>query len=67
MGTERKTVMVSARIPRTLIERADFVARNIDNDIVRNRSAALQAALETWLPEQEERLRELGLLPKKAR
>lgn len=65
MTIERKTVMVSARLPAALVARADFVARNTDGDI-KNRSAALQAALEEWLPEQEQRLVELGVITKKA-
>jgi Arc/MetJ-type ribon-helix-helix transcriptional regulator len=64
--TEKKT-MISARLPAPLIARMDFVARNIDGDTVRNRSTAVQAAIEAWLPSQERRLEELGLLTKKAR
>jgi len=66
MAPERKTVMISARLPASLVARADFIARNTDGDI-KNRSVALQAALEAWLPEQELRLEKLGVLPKKAR
>jgi len=66
MSTERKT-MISARLPAALIARVDFVARNIDTEAVKNRSAAVHAALETWLPAQERRLEELGIIPKKAR
>jgi len=39
MSTERKT-MISARLPAALIARVDFVARNIDTEAVKNRSAA---------------------------
>lgn len=67
MSPERKSVMISARVPSSLVERADFVARNIDNDTVKNRSAAVQAALESWLPEQEERLVKLGVPPPKTK
>lgn len=66
MMPERKSTRISARLPASLVARADFVARNTDGE-VRNRSAALQAALETWLPGEEDKLRELGLLAKKAR
>lgn len=66
MTPERKGTMLSARVPKTLVERVDFVTRNIDTD-VDNRSKAVVAALEAWVPGQEERLRELGILPKKAR
>lgn len=66
MTSERKTVMVSVRLPASLAARADFVARNTDGDI-KSRSAALQAALEAWLPEQETKLEKLGVIPKKAR
>lgn len=59
--------MVSARLSTGLVARVDFVTRNIDNDSVVTRSAAIAAALEAWLPTQEERLAELGLIPKKAR
>lgn len=67
MTTERKSTMVSARLPTPLVARVDFVTRNIDNDQLITRSAAVAAALEAWLPAQEERLAELGLIPKKAR
>ena len=66
MAAERK-MMVSLRLPVTLVARVDFVARNIDNDTVVNRSAALLAAVEQWLPAQEKRLEDLGIIPKKAR
>lgn len=58
--------MISARVPASLVARVDFVTRNIDSNVV-NRSLAVQAAIEAWLPGQEERLTELGILPKKAR
>lgn len=67
MTPERKSMMVSARVPLAVISRVDFVVRNIDSDTVKNRSAALLAALEAWLPGQEKRLEELGIIPKKAR
>lgn len=65
MTPERKSTMISARVPSVLISRVDFIVRNIDSEVVKNRSAALLAALEAWLPGQEDRLRELGILPKK--
>lgn len=67
MGLERKDVMVSARLPKELVERTDYVARNIEGHTVKNRSTALRAALEAWLPGCEDRLRELGVLAKKTR
>jgi predicted DNA-binding protein len=67
MDTERKTVMISGRLPTALVERLDYVTRNIDSETVKNRSAALREALEAWLPGREDRLRELGVLAKKTR
>lgn len=67
MAAERKTTMVSARASAQLVARVDFVVRNLDSDTVKNRSTAFLAAAEAWLPAQEDRLRELGILPKKAR
>lgn len=67
MSTERKTVMISGRLPIALVGRLDYVTRNIDSEIVKNRSAALREALEAWLPGREDRLRELGVLMAKAR
>lgn len=67
MGQEKKpSLMVSARLPGALVARADFVAKNHEGD-VKNRSDAVRAALEQWLPGQETRLRELGLDVKKPR
>lgn len=65
MTPERK-IMVSVRLPAALVARADFIVRNTDGDI-KNRSAALRAALEEWLPKQEQRLETLGVLSKKVR
>jgi hypothetical protein len=50
-----------------LLTRLDFVVRNIDNPLIRNRSTALLAALDAWLVAQEQRLVELGILQKKTR
>lgn len=66
MTPERKSTMVSVRLPTPLLARVDFVARNTD-DYIKNRSVAILAALEAWLPEQEDRLVKLGIIPKKAR
>lgn len=65
MTTESKTAMISLRLPHALVARADFIARNTSGDI-KSRSAALKAALEVWLPDQERKLQELGVIPKKA-
>ncbi len=67
MTQERKETMISARVPPTVVTRVDYVVRNTDNEAVKNRSTAVLAALETWLTAQEERLRELGVLPRKPR
>ena len=67
MDAEQKTVMISSRLPVALVERLDYVTRNIDSETVKNRSAALREALEAWLPGREDRLRELGVLAKKTR
>lgn len=66
MGLERKSIMVSVRLPTALVARADYVVRNNDGD-VKDRSAALRAAVEAWLPGREDKLRELGVLAKKVR
>ncbi len=66
MGTERKTIMISGRLPAALVDRVDYVTRNIDSETIKNRSAALREALEAWLPGCEDRLRELGILTAKA-
>ena len=67
MASERKTTMISARLSAATVERLDFVARNTENTAVKNRSTAVLQAIETWLTAQEDRLRELGVLPKKTR
>lgn len=61
------TIMISGRLPKALVERLDYVTRNIDSDTIKNRSAALREALEAWLPGCEDRLRELGVMAPKAR
>lgn len=66
MTPERKNTRISARLPASLVARADYVARNTSGD-VKNRSTALQAALEAWLPGQEDQLVQLGVLQKKTR
>lgn len=67
MTAERKSKRIDARMPAGIVARLDFVTRNIDSDTVKNRSAALLAAVEAWLPGQERRLEELGVIPKKTR
>lgn len=66
MTPERKSHRLNARVPAPLVARMDFIIRNTDS-IKENRSAALLAALEIWLCFEEEKLRTLGILPKKAR
>jgi metal-responsive CopG/Arc/MetJ family transcriptional regulator len=53
--------LVSVRLPAALVERIDFVTRNIDGPAPANRSEAILQAVEAWLPAREKRLRELGL------
>jgi predicted DNA-binding protein len=67
MSTEKKTIMISGRLPAALVERVDYVTRNIDSDTIKNRSAALREALEAWLPGCEDRLRALGIMAVKVR
>jgi len=67
MDAERKTVMISGRLPVALVERLDYVTRNHDDHTLRNRSVAIRVALELSLPAWEDRLRELGVLAAKAR
>lgn len=67
MTPERKSTMVSARLPRELVARVDFVVRNSEPETVKNRSTALEMAVLAWLPNEEERLRSLGVLSKKVR
>lgn len=66
MTPERKDKRVDARLPTALVARVDYVVRNTEGEI-KNRSSALRVALESWLPGQEQRLEQLGILPKKAR
>jgi predicted transcriptional regulator len=54
---------VTVRLPTNLVERLDFVARNMDGDGVTTRSGAILEAVSSWLPGAERRLRELGLTP----
>ena len=68
MARERKIQMISLRLPASLVARLDYVARNTDAEDVKNRSTAVQLAIESWLPGQEKRVEELiGPPPKKAR
>lgn len=59
--------MASLRLPAALLVRLDFIARNTDAGPVKNRSAAVRAAIEAWLPGQEKELESRGVLSKKAR
>lgn len=61
--------MVSVRLPVALVTRTDYIVRNPPNGVngPKNRSSAFRAALEAWLPGQEDRLEKLGVLQKKAR
>jgi metal-responsive CopG/Arc/MetJ family transcriptional regulator len=65
MGTERKSIMISVRLPVALATRLDYAVRNTDAEGIRNRSTAICSAVEGWLPGQEKRMTELGLIPKK--
>lgn len=67
MPPERKTVMISVRLPVALVTRVDFIARNTTSEATANRSKALHAAVEAWVPTQEKRLTELGVIEKKTR
>ena len=67
MSAERKTTMVSARLPSDTVARVDFVVRNSEPELVRNRSTAIELALLAWLPNEETRLEKLGILMKKTR
>lgn len=67
MSEERKSIMVSARLPAALVARVDFIVRNSEPELVRNRSTAVELALLAWLPDEETRLEKLGVLAKKAR
>jgi metal-responsive CopG/Arc/MetJ family transcriptional regulator len=58
MSTKSK-LMISVRLPVSLVERVDFVSKNIGST---SRSAAILDALEAWLDAKEKPLRELGLM-----
>lgn len=65
MANERK--MISVRLPVALRDRVDFVARNNDSETIKDRSSAIIAAVEGWLPGQEDEIRARGVtVPKKA-
>ena len=59
--------MVSVRLPVALVARVDFVVRNSEPEMVKNRTAAVASALVAWLPLEETRLQNLGVIPKKTR
>ena len=60
-----KSKMIAIRYPNSLFERIDFIARNIDSDVLTTRSAVILAAVEMGLLTYERRLAELGLEPPK--
>jgi hypothetical protein len=55
-------IMISMRLPTSLVERLDFIVRN-DEANAATRSSEIQAAIESWLDNRERRMRELGLEP----
>lgn len=63
---ERKSTMVSVRLPATFVARIDYAARNTIGE-AKDRSKALREALEQWLSRQEKELEQLGVIQKKAR
>ena len=63
MSPKRK-FMVSIRLPPSTVERVDFVTVNMG---ITDRTAAILEAIELWLPAREQRLRESGLAPPKAK
>lgn len=67
MGLERKTTMISGRVPVELLARVDAVTRNTESQNTANRSAALRTALEAWLPGQERQIEDKLGVSKKAR
>jgi metal-responsive CopG/Arc/MetJ family transcriptional regulator len=66
MATERKSIMISVRLPTALAGRLDYAVRNTDAEGVVNRSTAVCAAVGAWLETQEHRMAQLGIIPKKA-
>jgi Arc/MetJ-type ribon-helix-helix transcriptional regulator len=65
MRREIKEIMVSARLPPSMVNRVDYVVRNAED--CRNRSEAVYEALELWLVQEEMKLEARGILQKKAR
>ncbi len=63
MSPERK-FMLSARLPAVVVERMDFVVKNMG---IVDRTAAIREAIESWLLPREQRLRESGLKPPKGK
>jgi metal-responsive CopG/Arc/MetJ family transcriptional regulator len=63
MSRARK-IMISVRLPVSLVGRLDYVVRNTDVERA-TRSSEIQAAIESWLASCERRFRELGLDPPK--
>ncbi len=67
MATERKSTMISARLPAALVARVDYVTRNTEGHET-NRSKVILAALDDWLPARETEIgNRLGTTPKKPR
>jgi hypothetical protein len=62
----KKSTRVCVRIPQPVFERLSFVARNTDDPAVVNLSKGVCEAVLAWLPKQEQRLSDLGIIPKKA-
>lgn len=56
MGLERKSIMISARLPSPLVDRVNYVVNNSPVKAVSSRTDVVQAALEAWLPAQEEKI-----------
>lgn len=63
MPAERKTARVNARLPAALTARLDFVVNNTETPGVTNRSSAIERAITEWLPNEEQKLKTLGLTP----
>jgi len=65
MTDTSNTAMVSARLPKRLIKRVEFIIRNTPSTAVRNRTDAIAQALDAWTARQYVELSALGLqIPK---
>jgi hypothetical protein len=56
--SEECKIVISLRVPPELLRRIAFFAGNTDRDALATRSAVILAAVEAWLPAQEQALRE---------